>query len=54
MNRGLEAGLRESPARKTNRVCLAGRSEAWLVNRSALFDQFSKMHEESTKAGEMV
>lgn len=51
MNRGIEAGLRESPARKTNQVCLAGRSEAWLVNRSALFDQFSKtVHEDATKA----
>lgn len=48
MNRGTDAGLGETPKRKTKKVCLARMSEAWLVNMSALFIEFCKTtHDES-------
>lgn len=55
MNRGTDAGLGETPKRKTKKVCLARMSEAWLVNMSVLFIQFYKTtHEDVTKAWELV
>lgn len=55
MNRGTDAGLGETPKRKTKKVCLARMSEAWLVNMSALFIEFCKTtHEDVTKAWELV